>query len=157
MGAEILRLVLAYERLIQKGTSRTEAAHVLTRQNRNFSPEFFEALVTLDPNAEEGEIRRCRIEEFVPGMIIQQEVRTHDGGLLVSKGHEVTPTVIFKLKNFHARRAILGDVTVSMRIRTSASLLETRAPPSPAPWTSSGSLPTPLHLRSGPCSDSAAG
>lgn len=120
MGAEILRLVLAYERLIHRGTSRTEAAHILARQNRNFSPEFFEALVTLDPNAEEGEIRRCRIEELVPGMIIQHEVHTHDGALLVSKGHEVTPTVIFKLKNFHARRAIVGTVTVSMPTTTLA-------------------------------------
>jgi hypothetical protein len=31
-----------------------------------------------------------------------------------------------------------------------------RAPPSPAPSTPSGSSPTPLHARSGPCSDSAA-
>jgi hypothetical protein len=34
------------------------------------------------------------------------------------------------------------------RIRTSASSLETRAPPSPAPSTSSGSSPTSLHPRS---------
>src|ERR1019366_6494419 len=47
LGAEILRLVLAYEQAIHKGTSRTETAHVLARQNTNFSPEFFEALVTL--------------------------------------------------------------------------------------------------------------
>jgi hypothetical protein len=63
LGAEILRLILAYEQAIHKGSSRTEAAHVLARQNRNFSPEFFQALVTLDPNAEEGEIRKCRIED----------------------------------------------------------------------------------------------
>src|ERR1039457_5552688 len=45
LGAEILRLVLAYEQAIHKGTSRTEAAHVLARQNTNFSPQFFQALV----------------------------------------------------------------------------------------------------------------
>ncbi|MFZ0774212.1 MAG: HD domain-containing phosphohydrolase [Candidatus Sulfotelmatobacter sp.] len=120
MGAEILRLVLAYERLIHKGTSRTEAAHALARQNPGFNPEFFQALVTLDPNAEEAEIRRCSIEDLAPGMIIQQEVRTHDGNLLVSKGHEVTPTVIFKLKNFHARGVIVASVTVSMPSTTLA-------------------------------------
>jgi CheY-like chemotaxis protein len=120
MGAEILRLILAYERLIHKGNSRTEAVHILTRQNPDFNREFFQALVELDPNAEEGEIRQCRIEELSPGMIIQQEIRTHDGGLLVSKGQEVTPTVIFKLKNFHARRAIPADATVSMPTTTLA-------------------------------------
>lgn len=117
-GAEILRLVLAYERMIHKGTSRTEAAHLLARQNANFSPKFFDALVTLDPNADEGVTRKCSIEDLAPGMIMQEEVRTTDGGLLVSKGQEVTPTVIFKLKNVHARRAIAGIFNVSMPTST---------------------------------------
>jgi len=120
MGAEILRLTLAYEQLIHKGTSRTEAAHRLASQNKGFSPEFFEALVTLDPNAENGEIRKCRIDELSPGMIIQEEMRTGEGALVVSKGQEVTPPLTLKLKNFHARRMIAGDVTVSMPTTTLA-------------------------------------
>jgi hypothetical protein len=120
LGAGILRLILAYEQAIHKGMSRTEAAHVLARQNTNFSPEFFQALVTLDPNAEEGEIRKSRIDDLSPGMIVQQEVRTNDGMLVVSKGQEVTPTVIFKLKNLIARRSISNDVTVSMPTTTLA-------------------------------------
>ena len=120
MGAEILRLILAYERLIHKGTSRTEAVHILTRQNPNFSPAFFQALVELDPNAEEGEIRNCRIDDLTPGMIVQQEIRTHDGGLVLSKGQEVTPTVLFKLKNLHARGAIAASLTISMPTTTLA-------------------------------------
>jgi hypothetical protein len=83
-------------------------------RNRNFSPMFFEALVTLDPNAEDCEIRKCRIEELIPGMILQEEVRSTTGGLLISRGQEITPTVIFKLRNFHSRRAIAGEITVAM-------------------------------------------
>lgn len=120
LGAEILRLILAYEKSIHQGTSRTEAAHMLARQNRNFSAEFFQALVTLDPNSEESELRTCGIEDLSPGMIIQQEVRSYQGTLLVSKGQEVTSTVVFKLKNFHARRAIGGDVMVSVPATTLA-------------------------------------
>jgi hypothetical protein len=119
-GAGILRLILAYEELIHKGVSRTEAAHTLSLQNKNFSPEFFRALVALDPNAEEGEIRKCRIELLSPGMIVQQEVRTNEGVLLISKGQEVTPPLILKLKNFHARHMITADVTVSLPTTTLA-------------------------------------
>ena len=121
-GAGILRLILAYERLIHKGVSRTEAAHSLSLQNKNFSPEFFQALVALDPNAEQGEIRKCRIELLSPGMIVQQEVRTNEGVLLISKGQEVTPPLIIKLKNFHARHLIDGDVTVSISTTTLVSV-----------------------------------
>jgi CheY-like chemotaxis protein len=113
-GAKILRLILEYEKLIHKGSSRSEAAHLLSRQNTGFNPQFFQALVTLDPNADEGDMRSCRIDDLSPGMIIQQEVHNVDGTLLVSKGHEVTPAVIVRLKNFHARRAIPATVTVSM-------------------------------------------
>jgi len=120
MGAKILQLILEYEKLIHKGASRTEAAHNLARQYTGFNPDFFLALVSLDPNAEEGQIQGCRIEDLSPGMIIQQDVRSQDGQLLVSKGHEVTPTVISKLKNFQSRRAIAGSVSISMPASTLA-------------------------------------
>ncbi len=113
-GAEILRLILAYERLIHRGVSRTEAVHTLSRKNKDFAPEFFAALAVLDPNAEATEVRKCQISDLAAGMIIQQEVKTCEGALLVSKGQEVTPALLLKLKNFHARRAIGGEVTISM-------------------------------------------
>jgi CheY-like chemotaxis protein len=114
LGAKILRLTLAYESLIHKGASRTEAVHTLSFQNKNFSPQFFQTLVELDPNAEEAEVRKCRIEELARGMIIQEEVRTYEGTLLVSKGQEATSPLILKLKNFHARHTIPGDISISM-------------------------------------------
>jgi len=114
MGAEILRLTLAYEQLIHKGTSRTEAVHKLSQMNRGFSPGFFEALISLDPNAEEGEVRKCRIDQLVPGMIVQEEVRGADKSLVVSKGQEVSPALILKLKNLRSRGVIAADVTVSL-------------------------------------------
>lgn len=114
MGAEILRLILAYERLIHKGKSRTEAVHTLTMQNKGVNPAFFDALVMLDPNAEEGQTQKCRIEVLSPGMIIQDEIRTSLGGLVVAKGQEVTPPLILKLKNLRARRVIAAEVTVSL-------------------------------------------
>ena len=113
-GAEILRLILAYEDFIHKGSSRNETVHRLARLNPKFSPEFFNALVALDPHAEEEETRTCRVEELTPGMIIQQEIQAVDGTLIISKGQEVTPTVIFKLKNLQARRGISGTITISI-------------------------------------------
>jgi hypothetical protein len=113
-GAEILRLILEYEQLIRRGISFTESAHQLPMRHRNFSPKFFEALVALDPNSEESEIRKVQIEELTLGMILPEEVRSNTGGLLVSRGQEIAPTVIFKLKNFHARHTISDNVAVSM-------------------------------------------
>jgi len=113
-GAEILRLVLDFETLIRQGSSRTEAAHSLRRKYKGFTSRYFEALVELDPNAEESEVRRYWVNELAPGMIIQQDIRTFAGLLVVSKGQEVTLPLILKLKNFVEKKAITGDVTVSL-------------------------------------------
>ncbi len=69
--------------------------------------------MTLDPNAEDGGVHKSRIELLAPGMIIQEDVRSIDGALLIAKGQEVTQPLIIKLKNLHARRVIGADVTVS--------------------------------------------
>jgi CheY-like chemotaxis protein len=121
MGAQMLRLILAYEKLVHEGKSRTEAAHFLARQNVDFYPKFFEALVQIDLKADEGGVRRCNVDDLAPGMIVQQEVRTLDGTLLVPKGHEITPAVIFRLKNFNARKSIAGSLNISMPTSTLAS------------------------------------
>jgi hypothetical protein len=113
-GAEILRLVLDFETLIRQGSSRTEAAHSLRRKYKGFSSLCFEALVELDPNGEESEVRRYWVNELAPGMIIQQDIRTFSGVLVVSKGQEVTMPLILKLKNFAEKKAITGYVTVSL-------------------------------------------
>ena len=113
-GAEMLRLILSYEEAIHRGKSRTEAAHQLARQNPRVSAEFFHALVTLDPNSEDREIRTCKIRKLVPGMITHQELNTHEGVLVIAKGQEITPAVISKLENLLARRAIVDHLTVSL-------------------------------------------
>lgn len=113
-GAEILRLALDFEKLISQGVSRTEAAHTLSRKYKQFSERAFLALVELDPNAEASEVRRCWVNELSSGMIVQQDIRTFGGLLIVSKGQEVTLPLILKLKNFAAKKAISGDVAVSL-------------------------------------------
>jgi ActR/RegA family two-component response regulator len=121
VGAQMLRLILAYEKLIHEGKSRTEGAHLLARQNADVDPKFFQALVAIDVKSDEGGIRRCSVDDLAPGMIIQQEVRTLDGTLLVPKGHEVTSAVIFRLKNFHAKKSISGKLNISMPASSLAS------------------------------------
>jgi len=128
-GAEILRLVLAFEDAIHRGSSRNEAAHLLARLNPKFSPDFFSALVSLDPSAEEDEVKSCRIEDLAPGMIVQQEVRAHDGTLVLSRGQEITATVIFRLTNLQSRRSLPAKISVSTPGK-SASLTKAAGAPS---------------------------
>lgn len=112
LGAEILRATLAFDELLCKDMSKTEAAHRVLRQNRDLDPRIFQALVELEPEIEDREMRSCAIDDLATGMILQQDVRTHAGALMVAKGQEVTFPLILKLKNSYRKGAISGSVSV---------------------------------------------
>lgn len=121
MGAELLQVMLAFEALIRKGSSRTEAAFKITRKHSDLDPRVAMALVELEPEDREKQKRTCPIAELSPGMIIDQEVRTNTGLLIIAKHQEVTPFVLLKLKNYYEKGAIAGDIAVAV------------PPPAPAP------------------------
>jgi response regulator RpfG family c-di-GMP phosphodiesterase len=113
LSAQLLQITLAFDDLVRKGHSRAEAATRISRQRRGLDARIFEALVELDPEDADKNLRRAPIEELVPGMIIEQEIRTGAGFLVVAKGQEVTPPLALKLKNLLAIKAIESAVEVS--------------------------------------------
>ena len=120
-GSGDTRLTLAYENLIHKGTSRTEAAHTLSRQNKKNQSRIFPRPGVVGPECQRGRREKsAAFRSFAPGIIIQQEVRTMDGVLLVSKGQAVTSPLLLRLKNLHARRSIGPEVIASMPSTTLA-------------------------------------
>ena len=114
LGAELLHSTLAFDALVRQGSSRTEAAYKVARQHGDLDPRIFMALVEVESEDHEKQKRTCRIEELSPGMIIDQEIRTDAGLLVAAKNQEVTPFVILKLRNYHEKGAIIGDIVVSL-------------------------------------------
>lgn len=114
MGAELLRIALGFDLLVRQGSSRTEAAHTLSRRHKGLDSRILIALVEVEPEAHEKQKRTVRIEEIAPGMIIDQDVRTQNGLLIIARNQEVTPPLILKLKNYYEKGAITGDIVVSM-------------------------------------------
>jgi hypothetical protein len=46
------------------------------------------------------------------GMILQQEIRTRAGTLMVPKGQEITPALLIKLVNFSQAGSIDSEIVV---------------------------------------------
>jgi HD-GYP domain-containing protein (c-di-GMP phosphodiesterase class II) len=114
LGAEILSVTLAFDEFLRQGLSKTEAAHRLGVQRKHLDRRIFEALVELESDTDQKQTRTCAIGELSTGMILEQEVRSDTGLLVVAKGQEVTQSLILKLKNFSQRNAMEGGVTVSL-------------------------------------------
>ena len=112
MGAEILRVTLAFDELLRKGLSRTEAGTRVARQFRDVDPKVFYALVELDPDVSDAEMRTCTVEELAVGMILDEDIYARNGTLIVAKGQEVTLPLIMKLKVFHEKQTIRSTIRV---------------------------------------------
>jgi len=121
LGADILWATLRFDEALHAGLSRTEAAHRLLRQRRDLDPRIFHALVEVEPEAEEKRTRVCAIEDLVPGMILEEEVRSEHGLLILAKGQEVTPALILKLETFARKQAVRQTLTVSLPMTAAVS------------------------------------
>lgn len=112
MGAQLLQATLAFDGLVRKGSSRTEAASRIARQFKDLDSRVPLALVEVEPEDSEKKVRTCRIEDIAPGMILDKEIRTEAGLLITAKNQEVTPSIILKLRNYYEKGAIIGDLVI---------------------------------------------
>jgi hypothetical protein len=121
LGAELLAVTLAFDTRVRQGNSRTDAASVLGRKYRDLDSRVMMALVEVQPEDSEKNVRTCRIEELAAGMVIDQDVRTEAGFLIIARNQEVTPSVILKLKNYYAKGVPIGDLVISQPPALAAS------------------------------------
>ncbi len=112
-GARILGAALAFDRYLQRGFSKADAAKEIRTRYSDLDPKIADYLTEVD--ADKFMITRtCAIEDLSPGMVLQQEVRTNTGMLLVSKGQEVTLQVILKLKEVLEKGDISSGVLAAV-------------------------------------------
>jgi response regulator RpfG family c-di-GMP phosphodiesterase len=102
MGAEILRVVTAYEALERTTTSRDAAVNRMRAQAARFDPEVLTALIDLlDLEGGEDETIEVTIGRVCIDMIVAEDLRTRTGVLLVPKGYRVTESFVARLGNFN--------------------------------------------------------
>jgi hypothetical protein len=59
------------------------------------------------------ELRKVSTAKLTIGMILQQEIRTRTGMLMVAKGQEVTYALLIKLENF-SRAGTIDDEIMAL-------------------------------------------
>ena len=114
LGSRLLKLALDFDNYTMSGSSQVEALQKLRRRAR-YDPGALEALSKVVAEAHAYEISRLNVKEITPGMVLGADVRTKDKVLLVPRGHEVTGTLLWRLRNFATISVIDGSVSVLVR------------------------------------------
>jgi len=104
-GATILQVALAYDDMRIRGLSKLESLAELKKE-KNFPAQVVNALADISIDSSAMEKKLVPISALRPGMILEEEIRTLTGFLLVAKGHEISSTILIRLRDFQHKNAI---------------------------------------------------
>jgi response regulator RpfG family c-di-GMP phosphodiesterase len=110
VGAKMLKLAVALDSLRMEGLSEGDAIDKLGDRRAEFGPELIEVLKDIEPETARMELRKVSTSELTTGMILQKEIRTHTGMLVVPEGQAITQALLIKLDNFSRAGTIGRDV-----------------------------------------------
>ncbi len=102
LGARILRLVHDFDDLTARGTSEEYTLALLQKRSGRYDPALMDKLTLVVKGAGFQLTRMVRVNELQPGMILEDDIRTGAGTVLVSRGQEVTATLLARIRNFAA-------------------------------------------------------
>jgi response regulator RpfG family c-di-GMP phosphodiesterase len=106
LGAKMLKIANKFDDLRVKGLPDQEILKQLRADHAHYDRQLVDALEGLEPAATTMELRSVLVSKLTSGMVLQQEIRTHGGLLLVTKGQEVTHPLLIKLANYIQRHSI---------------------------------------------------
>jgi len=100
-GADILRLVLAYDALLVAGNSVNTALQDLKTRAPYFGPRLLDSFAALiATHAAHQDVCELPVAAIKPGMVMLDDLKTAVGTLLVPKGFEVTNAFLERKRNF---------------------------------------------------------
>jgi len=111
-GAQMLHLALETDRLIYSGVTPRDAAHQLRLTGR-FDEQILNALERYSPVRVDFEIRRLPIHALRPRMVLEKDVSSEDGKIVILKAETtLTQTWIERLGNFARTKRLPALVEV---------------------------------------------
>jgi response regulator RpfG family c-di-GMP phosphodiesterase len=110
LGAKILKVVLDYE-LMSMTASSARALHVM-RYGRDGHYDLAVLHALAESEGVSVQSQSLAIAELEEGMILDEHVFSSTGELLVAEGHEVTQSVIIRLKSYAKSRGVREPIRV---------------------------------------------
>jgi response regulator RpfG family c-di-GMP phosphodiesterase len=111
IGAHLLKVASDFDEQMMRGGS-VDAVVANMRGNRDYNPEFLEALQQVQVEEAKSEIRWVTLAQLKPRMIISAGVYSKTGLILLAKGQEVTDSAIARLNSFASLFGVLEPISV---------------------------------------------
>jgi hypothetical protein len=110
----MLRVSLAFDRLLSAGSERQEALLALSRNPAQYDAKMVAALGDFRLSRGPTELRSIDVRDLRRGMILNENLRSTTGVLLAAKGHEVSYALVKAVRNFVEDGTVKGTVLVAV-------------------------------------------
>jgi response regulator RpfG family c-di-GMP phosphodiesterase len=100
LGARVLRIVRDYDALASAGRSSGEALRAMRSRPGTYDPRLLSALASGLVEENQRALAALPVEELEPGMVLADAICTASGVKLVSAGHEITVSLLERIRNF---------------------------------------------------------
>lgn len=112
LGARMLRLALDIDRLVvAQGVSTRVAVSELQKRQKH-DPKLLATLRGFQSHNRSEVVKAVQVQELRTFMILDENVRTKQGNLIVAKGREVNVALIERLKNFAQGVGVVEPIRV---------------------------------------------
>ena len=99
-GSQILRVAVDFDVLESQGIPPSLAVDTMLSRSGRYSADVLQALVTLHRGGSHQSIVEIGAGELRVGMVLADDVKMSNGVLFVTRGFEVTPSMIERIRNF---------------------------------------------------------
>ncbi len=113
-GAQMLRVSLAFDRLLSTGSERQDALFALSRNPAEYDAKMVAALKDFRTSRGPTELRAIDVRDLRTGMILNEHLRSTTGMLLAAKGQEVSHALVKAVHNFVEVGTVKGTVLVTV-------------------------------------------
>jgi len=120
LGAHILKVTIAYDQVRNAGSTHQDTLSHLRQRPEQFERSIVDALADLESQQVRMEVRTCRISDLECNMILQEDVRTESGLLLVAKGQKITFPLLMRIRNFWQKQSNSSSVLVHVPLGTAS-------------------------------------
>lgn len=112
LGARVLHVALHYDALRSAGLENRRALTELRRRSGWYDPKVLNALAGLVRVETPREPQLLMLSELKPGMLLLDDVTTSAGTLLITKGQEITMSILTSLRSFACTAGIREPIRV---------------------------------------------
>ncbi|MCD6379000.1 response regulator [bacterium] len=112
LGSQILNVVIDFDKFLVHGNSKETALRRLKKNQEHYNTGIVEMLEDIEVDSVEMNRRSLEVENMNMGMILDEDVKTIRGLLLVAKGQEITFSVLERLKGFSLRKEVKEPIMV---------------------------------------------